>query len=313
MEHSPHAGCNVGRERTRVGTVVPRGGQRSGPVVQEFPFCHRKCDPLSSCCLEGVQVWIAWLPSGSRPHPKRHWRVESSSPQSGSMDGLEEDLGAVAPTEIDPATTPVQFSTVPASSRALREVHAGNVVPHSVPVPPTGQIFKLFRCIDREEEDPQFAQVDEPPRLHLRLSQVSDIMADQQVFGSDTESIDGHLKARCLWWMFLTRACWVLLCLDQSSEEKRRAGPVWTLLISLKEVFGRRASVMRTVPLFQRGVFSAALRLGLQQIINGGAAHDPVLTSRAWNCSCECFVFSCSGTGGDSTSQKSNCKTDSGV
>ena len=38
-----------------------------------------------------------------------------------------------------------------------------------------------------EEEDPQPARVDEPPRLRLRLmSQVSDIMAEQ-VSGSDIE------------------------------------------------------------------------------------------------------------------------------
>ena len=40
--------------------------------------------------------------------------------------------------------------------------------------------------------------------------------------------------------------------------------------------------MMRTVPLFLRGAFSGALRLVLQQIISGGAAHNPVLTSRAW-------------------------------
>ena len=41
-------------------------------------------------------------------------------------------------------------------------------------------------------EDPQPARVVEPPKLRLRLmSQVSDIMADQQVCGTDTESIDG--------------------------------------------------------------------------------------------------------------------------
>ena len=66
---SRHAGCNVGRERTRVGTVVPRGGQRSGPVVQEFPFCRRKCDPLSSCVLR-ESVWIAWLLSGRSVQPR---------------------------------------------------------------------------------------------------------------------------------------------------------------------------------------------------------------------------------------------------
>ena len=129
--------------------------------------------------------------------------MESSSPQSGSMDGLEEDLGAVAPTETDPATTQLPstvpssaVSTVLASSRALRVVHAGSVVPPSVPVPATGQSSNRFAALTEvnptEEEDPQPARVDEPPTLRLRLmSQVSDIMADQQVSGSDTESIDG--------------------------------------------------------------------------------------------------------------------------
>ena len=135
---SRHAGCNVGRERTRVGTVVPRGGQRSGPVVQEFPFGRRKCDQLSSCALRESKYGLRGCRVGEASNPgprvKRRRRVESSSPQSGSMDGLEEDLGAVAPTETDPATTQLPstvpssaVSTVPASSRAVREVHAGSV------------------------------------------------------------------------------------------------------------------------------------------------------------------------------------------
>ena len=52
-------------------------------------------------------------------------------------------------------------------------------------------------------------------------------------------------------------------------------------LVDLQEVFESRASVMRTVPLFLREAFSAAMRLALQQIISG-EAHDPVLVSRAW-------------------------------
>ena len=101
--------------------------------------------------------------------------MESSSPQSGSMDDpLEEDLGAVAPTETDPPTTQLPstvpssaVSTVPASSRAVREVHAGSVVLHSVPVPAAGQSSNRFAALTEinpmEEEDPQPARVDEPP------------------------------------------------------------------------------------------------------------------------------------------------------
>ena len=124
-----------------------------------------------------------------------------------------------------------------------------------------------------EEEDPQPARVDEP-RHRLRLmSQVSDIMAEQ-VSGSDTESIDGASEGEMP----------VVDVPDTSLPGGRRLneGLASLDLVDLKEVFGRRVSVMRTVPLFLRGAFSAALRLALQQIINGGAAHDPVLTSRAW-------------------------------
>ena len=116
--------------------LCPRGGQHSGPVVQEFPFCRRKCDP----------------------------------------------------------------------------------------VPPSGQSSNCFVALTEnnpmEEEDPQIAQVDEPPRLRLRLMfQVLDIMADQQVSGSDTESIDGASEGEMPVVMLLTRACRVLLCLDQSLDE----------------------------------------------------------------------------------------------
>ena len=73
-----------------------------------------------------------------RPTQERRRRVESSSQQSETdfsdlLYGLEEDLN-MAPTDADPATTqlsspvpasaavPLSASTVPASSRYLREV-----------------------------------------------------------------------------------------------------------------------------------------------------------------------------------------------
>ena len=52
---------NVGGERTRVGTVVPRGGQCSGRVVQEFPLFVSKFDQMTrlskgGLCSAGFQV-----------------------------------------------------------------------------------------------------------------------------------------------------------------------------------------------------------------------------------------------------------------
>ena len=114
------------------------------------------------------------------------------------------------------------------------------------------------------------------------MSQVSDIMAEQ-VSGSP---LMAHLKERCLWYSRHEFAG--SFCAWTSRWTKVNEGLASLDLVDLKEVFGRRASVMRTVLLFLRGAFSAALRLALQQIINGGAAHDPVLTSRAW----KLFMFS---------------------
>ena len=130
-----------------------------------IPFCGCKCDQMrcsvevvegscvlreSKCGLLGCRVGEASNP-GSRVKRRR---VESSSPQSGSdfsnlLDCLEEELGVVAPTDIDPATTDASHSAtqrsrriaVPASSRALREVHPGGIsVPIEVPTLPGGSV-----------------------------------------------------------------------------------------------------------------------------------------------------------------------------
>ena len=101
---------------------------------------------------------------------KRRRRVESSvSKTENDVDflaGLEEDLG-VAPTVADPATTQFRLSasTVPASSRALREVSRGGALSPSVPttlpgVKALGQSSNLFAAlteIDPMPEEPHIA------------------------------------------------------------------------------------------------------------------------------------------------------------
>ena len=93
---SRYAGCNVGGERARVGTVVPRGGRCSGPVVQEFPFCGYKYDQMrcsvevveGSCVLQESKYGLRGCRVGEASNPgprvKRRRIVESSSPQSRS-------------------------------------------------------------------------------------------------------------------------------------------------------------------------------------------------------------------------------------
>ena len=136
---------------------------------------------------------------------KRRRRVESSSPQSGSdfstfLDGLEEDLGAAAPTDTDPVTTQMfptvspsaaVASTVPASSGVLLKVHI-----HPIEVPTTlpsgsdvGESYLRTEIDPMEDDDPHHGRVMEAPRPPLRLMcQVSDILADHHMSGgNDTE------------------------------------------------------------------------------------------------------------------------------
>ena len=253
----------------------------------------------SKCGLRGCRVGEASNPG---PRVKRRRRVESSSPQSGSdfsnlLDGLEEDLGVVARTETDPVTTPrvppsaALASTVPASSPVLREVHPGGIsVPIEVPTTlpdlsvgqsPSSNRFAALTEIDPMEDD--HARVVAAPRPRLRLmSQVSDIVADPHVSGSDTESIDGASEGE----MLVVDAPETVpagpFVLGAVVGRRLNEGLASLDLVDPKEVFESRASVMRTVPLFLRGAFSAAMRLALQQIISGREAHDPVLVSRAW-------------------------------
>ena len=96
------------------------------------------------------------------------------------------------PPTVPPSAT--LASTVPASSRALREVHPGGIsVPTEVPTSRWGgcrtiSIFEPVRRVDRnrpmEDDDPHHARVVEAPRPRLGLmSQVSDIMAGRDACG----------------------------------------------------------------------------------------------------------------------------------
>ena len=99
--------------------------------LRKLAFCG-----LSKYGLRGCRVRESSNPG---PGVKRRRRVESSSPHSESdfSDLLDRKISAWAPTDADVATTQLSStmpasaailfsaSTVPASSRALREVHRG--------------------------------------------------------------------------------------------------------------------------------------------------------------------------------------------
>ena len=52
--------------------------------------------------------------------------------------------------------------------------------------------------------------------------------------------------------------------------------------VNLVEVFNRRAHVMRAVPLVFRGAFHSALKLAMQEIVDGARSEDLVRCTRAW-------------------------------
>ena len=53
-------------------------------------------------------------------------------------------------------------------------------------------------------------------------------------------------------------------------------------MVDMHEVFQRRAMVMRTVPVFLKGAFKAALRVALEERILGEANGDFIKVQRAW-------------------------------
>ena len=53
-------------------------------------------------------------------------------------------------------------------------------------------------------------------------------------------------------------------------------------MVDMREVFQRRAVVMRTVPVFLKGAFKAALRVALEERILGEANGDFIKIQRAW-------------------------------
>ena len=52
--------------------------------------------------------------------------------------------------------------------------------------------------------------------------------------------------------------------------------------IDLREVFELRARAMRSVPVVLRGAFRAAIRVSMQEILNGVEAHSEVRAERGW-------------------------------
>ena len=52
--------------------------------------------------------------------------------------------------------------------------------------------------------------------------------------------------------------------------------------IDLREVFELRARIMRSVPVVLRGAFRAAIRVSMQEILNGVEAHSEVRAERGW-------------------------------
>ena len=52
--------------------------------------------------------------------------------------------------------------------------------------------------------------------------------------------------------------------------------------IDLRQVFELRARVMRSVPVVLRGAFRAAIRVSMQEILNGVEAHSEVRAERGW-------------------------------
>ena len=53
-------------------------------------------------------------------------------------------------------------------------------------------------------------------------------------------------------------------------------------MVDMREVFRRRAVVMRTVPVFLKGAFKAAFRVALEERLLGEAGGDFIKVQRAW-------------------------------
>ena len=132
------------------------------------------------------------------------------------------------------------------------------------------------------EEEPH--PLVEPPRPRLVLvSQASDIFTDQLVPGeSDTESVGGVSEGETVAVDDADSVPPGPLVLGPVAARQLNDGLASLDVLDHKEVFERRASVMRTVPLFLRRAFSTALRLATQQITSGREAQNATLVSRAW-------------------------------
>ena len=53
-------------------------------------------------------------------------------------------------------------------------------------------------------------------------------------------------------------------------------------VVNISEVFDRRPKLMQTVPVMLRGVFRAAMKLALQEILDGTEAESLVRATRGW-------------------------------
>ena len=106
------------------------------------------------------------------------------------------------------------------------------------------------------------------------------VRAGQDLSGSDTESINGVSDAEG------EDIREPVAPTEPVGVDFRGRPPVRAFAsldsVNLVEVFNRRANVMRAVPLVFRGAFRSALKLAMQEIVDGARSEDLVRCTRAW-------------------------------
>ena len=125
-----------------------------------------------------------------------HVQAEKSRIQE-TIDGLQRELANLRGAQ-PPCPTLVEDDEDMASKSSSQEIQSGT----------TNPIGPHIRC----------------PELKLRseCDQLSSCVLRESknglrgFLGATLSPLMAHLKERCLWWILLIRACWVLLCLDQS-------------------------------------------------------------------------------------------------
>ena len=156
------------------------------------------------------------------------------------------------------------------------------------------------------DDDPgsaaQGAPSAETVRQRRRLVLVFDPPAEGEMFGGqeseeDTESLAGAASE-----VEIVEVPEPTVDSDPIPTELRlRAAPgAFASLdaVFLHEVFEMRARVMRSVPVVLRGAFRAAIRVSMQEILNGVEAHSEVRAERAGSGSCCCPGCFCFGQPG---------------